>query len=352
MSGWVRRARLCVAALGLTAAGLVAVPPVAPADDAPDVFSIRNLTQYPLIVTDVRVASGRNLSYAFSNSFPYPGQAVQPGHAATIDLSFWYNGPAGNIIENQAWVDYTIGRGGPAVHVYMWNNGKGWPGHQTYYDCHTDSPAWTCHVPAYSNAGDVIDTTSHDTVVPASDPTLQAQLLQALCQPDNPAVHCTFTPTSKQLQPTTLSIGHLGDDQYNYTGEKTKHAWTQGWETGTSYKVGGSWSPVDIDVEKVVKVEVKITYEHEWGTSHADKITNGVYIDPDNVGYITADIPALQVSGNFRVGVGNDWWTLQDMTFTTPDQKPGAPSGVFDWSPKGRERLMTAAEKAAPPPTP
>ncbi len=347
MTTWIRRAGAALAALTLAAAGMIAVPAVASAgNDKPDTFTIRNLTPYPLVTTQVRVIGDQNWSWTFQDRFPYPGQIIQPGQEFAWDLGFQYNGPAGVINPNQAWIDYTIGAGGPAVHVMAYNNGKGWPFHQTDFNCTSDAGGWACaHSATFAQ---VIAATPHDTVVPASDGQQQAQLMQLLCHPDNPNLLCRFAQPPKQLEQVTMPYQPLGDAQYNYTSGPSEHSWTQEWESGTSYKIGGSYSPVDIDVEKVVKVEVKVTFDHEWGTSHAETVTNGVDIEPGHVGWIEAQIPAQQVTGDLRVQIGNNSWTLTGVTFATP--APNA-TGSFDWTPRGRMREMTPAEQAAVPPT-
>jgi hypothetical protein len=310
---------------------------------------MRNLTDRPLVVTAVRVQDNRVWSAAFGPAFPYPGQVIQSGQVVYTNLTFTYNGPAGDIVDNKAWIDYTVGVGGPAVHAMVYNNGKGWPLHQTAYTCQSADPAWTCAVDGDGHGADLYLTAKTDLAVPASDPATQARLMQALCQPGNNAVHCGFATPPKTLDHVTIPYAALGDSQYNYTDEESEHSWTQEWEKGTLYKVGGSWSPLGLDVENVIKVEVKAVFDQEWGTSHSESVTNGVDVPSGAVGWIEAQIPALQVTGDLRVGIGNQWWTLQGATFTTPDANT---DGGFDWSARVQTRPMTAAEKAAKPATP
>lgn len=318
-------------------------------DQPPDTFSIRNLTDRPLIVTGVRVQGNRVWSAAFGAAFPYPGQVIQSGQVAYTNLTFFYNGPGGDLKDNKAWIDYTIGVEGPVVHAMVYNNGWGWPGHQTAYTCDSADAAWTCAVDGDGHGADLYLTAKTDTVVPASDSATQARLMQALCQPGNNAVHCDFAAPPKTLDHVTIPFAAVGDSQYNYTDDDGEHSWTQEWEMGTLFEIGGSFSPLDIDVEKVVKVEVKATFKHEWGTSHSLSVTNSVDVEPGRVGWIEAEIPALQVTGDLRVGIGNQWWTLQGATFTAPDADA---DGGFGWSERGRTRPMTDAEKAAKPATP
>ncbi len=318
-------------------------------EDRPDVFSLRNLTDRPLIVTDVRVSGRGTWSRGFDAAYPYPGQLIPSGATVFTDLWWSYNGPAGVIIPSTAYIDFTIGVGGPLVRAFVYQNGQGWPLHQTAYGCNSTDPAWTCAVDGAGHGADVYLTTATDITIPASEPATQVRLMNALCQPGNPAVHCGFAEPSRTLTEVQIPFHHVGDVQYNYTEETSEHSWTQEWETGTMVEQEASYIPVSVDVMEVVSVEVKVTWGREWGNSSSTSVTNGVDIPPDHVGWIEAEIPALRVVGDLRVGIGNQWWTLKDATFTTPraDDK-----GEFHWIARGMTRPMTPDELAARPPTP
>lgn len=321
---------------------------VRPQAEPPDVFSFRNLTDRPLVVTDVRVQDNQVWSGAFGGELPYPGQVIQTGQVVYTDLTFTYNGPGGAIVDNKAWIDFTIGVGGPLVHAMVYNNGKGWPFHQTAFTCASTDPSWTCGVDGYGHGADIYLTHPTDITVPSSDPNVQHRLMEAMCQPGNAAVHCDFTKTQNDLEHVTIPYAQLGDLQYNYTDRETEHSWTEEWEQGTAWRVGGEFSPLNIHVEKIIDVELAATYEHEWGSSHADEVTNGVYVKPGEVGWIERQVPALQAVGNLRVGVGNQWWTLQGVTFVTPNSD----GSTFGWVARGNTRPMTRAELDARPTPP
>lgn len=354
------KARLAAVTVLLAAAALAAAPaagqaaaagpPPRAGENPPDVFTLQNLTPYPLVTTSVPVSlgdGGQPWSLSWGSRFPYPGQVIEPGQTAYYDLAFYYNGPTGNIVPSAAWVTYTIGAGGTALKLFMWQNGKGWPFHQTAFDCQSDSPGYNCSVPNNSSTATLQSAASHTTVVPDTNQALQAQIMQ-LCRPGL-AVTCTFSNLSPHLTKVDNVGGYVvGDALYNYTSEPAEHSVTSGWETGTSFKLGGAYSPVDIDVEGLVKAEVKLTYDHEWGTSHAEDVTYGIDVSHDQVGFIKATIPGLQFTGDLHVSVGNDSWTLQNATFASPDTTAGS----FSWTANGRSQEMTQSQKDNPPPTP
>lgn len=346
----------------MLAGAMLAVPhgPAAAArTTSPDRFSVRNLTDQPLITTQVRVATDKagnqdqGWSHTFGDEFPYPGQTIQPGQIIYFQLAVNYNGPAGQVTPSSTTIDYTIGAGGPAVHVSAYQNGKGWPSHETSFGCISDDAAWTCSHDAHG--ADVTGATKQTKVV--TDKQQQLELVNKLCQLGNPNVSCTFDP-KPTLTTTMMPYVTVGDVQYNYTEENSKHTWAQEWDNGTTMEVGGSYSPVDIEVQDVIKVEVKVTFDHEWGTSNSSEIENFVYVPPDYSGWIEAEIPAWQLTGNLHIVLGNETWTLPEVTFTTPAPPTGTCPGQVDgskagfcWTPRTQKKPIDLS-KNPPPPTP
>jgi hypothetical protein len=378
--GWLTAVVLVVAAVAVTVQ-----PPVASADEiASDVFSMQNLTPYPLVVlgSQTKLADGGSpWASSWGNSFPYPGQVIQPGQTEYYDNARYYNGIAGNVVPNEAWIEFSVGYGGPKITYHMYNNGKGngTAFHEDRADCSSADKAWHCDASVvqgtggdYGGKADVesatqqTSTVAADTKAPAAagtDLPWQLYLLQSLCKSGSDwALSCEIEGTASSDTKYQMHLSAVGSILYDYipaadfSSEETEregtHSVGAGWEVGTSYEVGGSFAPLALDLLEAIKVKVAATFKHEWGTTKALDIENSVFVKPGFYGYITADVTADELTGTWKVTVGNDTYIIQNATLTNPvDTTVGNQQG-FDWSHTAQSYQMNSCQLANGPPTP
>jgi hypothetical protein len=370
-------ARLMAVVLLVAAVAVAVKPPVASADNAEiasDVFSMQNLTPYPLVTlgsqTKLGVYGGASWSQSWGNSYPYPGQVIQPGQTVYYDNARYYLGPSNTKgYPNAAWIEYTIGYGGPELTYSMWNNGlgNGTLFHADTIGCTSADAAWKCDAGIVGQnqggAAKIYSATQQTSPVTATEPApaqtgsdlpLQLYLLQTLCQKDL-ATSCKLIDTATKSTQYSMPAGIVGDELFNYitgTDEKGKHTVSKGWEMGTSYEVGGKVTPLDVDIAGVVKAAVSTSFGHEWGTTNALDIENGVFVPPDWYGYITADVTSDELTGTWQVTVGNNTYTLQNATLTNPVEMTSGNDTGFSWENTAKAFQMTPCQLASAPPTP
>lgn len=181
----------------------------------------------------------------------------------------------------------------------------------------------------------VMDKVGTEITIPGSKGQEQAQVLKQLCDESSEAT-CTFEATKEEHAVSDERYaGAAVPNNTDLDVRTTIHASDVVSESNT---LGVEAS---IGFEKLVKVEVKAKYEHEWTSKHEFSQEIESDVPPHTKVWFTHKAPVLRDTGNFTIKLRNTTWHLNDVTFETPDTTPKAMQEEYI----PHEQKLTAHEK-------
>lgn len=285
------------------------------------VFTITNLTQYPVTVSYPLGVSHRIVH-------PAAGTILQTGQSATFQI------PEGNEAVS---VQFST----PTKQIYQFGLiNAAIPGTSgvPIMGCQASGGSGVCHPNGggtMTTQGVMLDAPGTKVTIPASQVKQVSSILENLCA-TGAASSCTFDATSAT---PGLTAGHVPTG-FTPVANRTSSPVTTQISIADSVAAQTSWSvtaKASVKIFEIVSAEISSTYGQAITNTHTFTQTITATVPPQKLVTILAKDPVVTYTGTFTVVAGDTTFVMPNATISVPDvTRPGQFDVIEEDIPRSR----------------